>query len=253
LEAGLEVARFHACGPLPAAAPSITVVRANPERFHLQLAGAPAGAKEAAKTAAAWAVDRDLVLATNAGMYAFDYAVVGGQAAPRYRHAGYVKEQGRVANARRASYKSVLAFDPRRKGLPPVFLADLEQEKWDWLEANYDSLVQNLRMIGHRRRNVWSRSDRRWSTSALGLDKEGRLLFLFARDPSSVHDLNECLLKLPLGLERAQYLEGGVEASLAVRTKKETFECGGVREGEASSGAPQPARPIPFVLGLKRR
>lgn len=238
LEAGLELGRFPGCTTAPSEAPAITVVRVDPEHFELRLLTASATPDRRSMTVRRWAETHGLVVATNAGMYHPDFL----------RHVGLLVDGDHVNNPVAVStYKSALAFGPRRPGLPPFELADLDETTIPELRTRYATVIQNLRMIASGRRNVWAASEKRSAVAALAVDRGGRLLFLFHAAPIAVHDLNRCLLELPVGLERAQYLEGGAEATLIV-------DAAGGRHvdltGDAAAGF---SFPIPNVLGVARR
>jgi hypothetical protein len=151
------------------------------------------------------------------------------------------------------SYRSALAFGPRDDDDPPFVLADLDETPLDEIRERYRTVIQNLRMVDADRNNVWEPSEQRYVAAALGIDGNDRLLFLFNRRPSSVHEWIECLLDLPIGLERAQYLEGGPEAVLYVASGGRTIEFhGGWSSPSEESDAGNLAWPIPNVVGLVR-
>ena len=93
-----------------------------------------------------------------------------------------------------------------------------------------------------------------WSEAALGEDSSGRALFIFSRSPFTMHDFNQELLSLRIGLVAAQHLEGGAEAQLYLRIGGITLEMFGsyatsFRENDGNV-TPQP---IPNVLGVRPR
>jgi uncharacterized protein YigE (DUF2233 family) len=241
IEDGLDFRSFAGCGTGASDAGSVHVVRADPARFRLTLLAASAQPGGRALPVTRWAADHDLVVATNAGMYHPDFV----------RHVGLMVDRGHENNPVAVSdYKSVLAFHPKRDGLDEFLFADLEETTLESLRQDYHTLIQNLRMISHRRANVWSPSDRRASTVALGVDSSGRLLFLFAGAGCSVHELNELLLRLPLDLARAQYLEGGPEASLFASAGGRTLGWSGAMPSAEPAG--DAFWPVPNVIGLLR-
>lgn len=77
---------------------------------------------------------------------------------------------------------------------------------------------------------------------------------MHVREPYSTHDLINILLKLPIELENAMYVEGGSEAQLYIKSRNHEFEFLGksetfilVNDGKIS------ARPIPNVIGVVRK
>jgi phosphodiester glycosidase len=88
----------------------------------------------------------------------------------------------------------------------------------------------------------------------VGVDSTGRFLMIHSRSPISTHDFIDQLLDLPLDLYNAMYVEGGVEAQLAVETENTQLEFSGgfkssLLENELSSGA----WPIPNVIAVRAR
>ncbi len=241
---GVEYAQFDACARSPKSDSKITVVRVDPAHARLRLLSSAGLGLAHPLRADAWAERFDLAVVINAGMFG-----------PDSRHLGYMKiADGDVSNAAvRRDYKSVLAFDPRGKERREAALFDLENASIGDLGSRYGAVVQNLRMIRNTGRVVWAPSTRTWSEAALGMDRSGRLLFLFCRSPYSMYDLSHCLLKLPLELVAAQHLEGGGAAALVIRTpalRKVLF--GGYEttpQGRETDQGDQGA-PLPNVLAV---
>lgn len=255
IEPGMAMASFQACFELTSGQTPITIVKINPELFRFRLLHPADHGEGTIKTIQEMADQQHLALATNAGMFAEQVTTQDGQTHSIYKHVGFVKYLGKVENGKRLTdYKSVFAFHPLKENLPAATLADLEETTLAKLGESYDSLIQNLRMIGHRRRNVWSQSPRRHSIAALATNQTGELLFVFSGAPYSVHDFNRCLLSLPLKITRAQYLEGGKEATLILRTP--TLKLNLIGSSETLFGSDTESKqpwPIPFILGLERR
>jgi uncharacterized protein YigE (DUF2233 family) len=89
--------------------------------------------------------------------------------------------------------------------------------------------------------------------AVFALDRRGRALFLFTRSPFTVHAFANIIRKLPLGVRRAMYLEGGRPAQLYVKAGGTKVELTGAFGSTGGTWAVFPARPIPNVLGLARR
>jgi hypothetical protein len=121
------------------------------------------------------------------------------------------------------------------------------------MEKHYRVVLQSMRMVDCKGANRWQKSARIWSTAALAIDGQGRVLLIHARSPWDVHDFIEILLELPLGVRRAMYLEGGPEASLSLEAAGVSI----VRVGSwetgfnENDGNVQPWA-LPNVIGARR-
>jgi hypothetical protein len=183
------------------------VVRVDPSqaairvRMAAQLDGRPRTARE-------WCDNPRVVAVINAGMYDRDLST----------HIGFLRVGERIGSARWVrNYQSILLLGARRPGLPAATIRDLLPDGRAADFDGYDTVIQNLRLIRDPAVNVWTQSDRRWSETAIALDRQGRILFLFCRSPYTMHDFNALVTALPLGVMRAMHVEGGPEASLSVR------------------------------------
>ena len=102
--------------------------------------------------------------------------------------------------------------------------------------------------------NQWPQQNKKWSEAALGEDKEGNILFIFCRDPNSMHDFNDILLGLPIDLVCAQHLEGGPVASLYFSYRGiEINEVGSFETRVNESEKNDSALPIPNIIGVVRK
>ncbi len=248
---GMEYACFDACSRSIRDDSRITVVRVDTHVVTLQLLAVSDLGITTPMRAEDWAERYNLALVINAGMFGADWRT----------HLGYLKVSDTHTNSRnvRQTYKSVLAFGPQKGGLAPAVLRDLETESIGNLSNQYETVVQNLRMIRSPGRVVWARSQRKWSEAALGMDASGRLLFIFCRSPYSMHEFSACLLGLPLNLVAAQHLEGGGDATMVIRTSKLSATLVGSYETGANDGSSRPYEnirrgfPLPNVLAVISR
>lgn len=242
LQPGVELATIPA-GKLPSGKPGLLyVVRVDAERARLG-AGIASEKKTDKKTAGEWCRASGFSVAINLGMFQTDHR----------SNVGYLRHGRHLNNQRWNAYRSVVAISPANKSLPPVLWLDFEKSKPDPRLAEYDIVVQNLRLISKDRKNVWSRNDRRWSEAALAIDSRGRLLFLLTRAPHEMRDFNDLLLKLPLDVAGAMHLEGGPEASLSIHVPGLDLDLSGSYEtGFFPDDSNAQQWPIPNVLGVMR-
>jgi hypothetical protein len=243
LETGLELGTFAAPRPSRSGDSLIRIVRIDPRHFALRLLNASAPGEGTLLTPGEWARRHDLVAAINASMYQTDYRT----------SVSLMRTGDHVNNPRLSKDRAVLAFDPLDDGLPPVQIIDRECQDFDSLRGRYTTLVQSIRMISCERGNVWSPQDRSFSTAAIGVDGEGRVLFIHVRSPYATHDLIAMLLELPINLRRAMYTEGGSEAQLYLRAGGEEHQFAGMSDVIGDGEGKARGRPVPNVVGVVRR
>lgn len=215
------------------------VVRVDPARATLRtrLVAESGGG---ARTAKQWADAPRIAAVINAGMYASDLST----------HVGYLRVGDRVRSGRWAKdYQSILLLGARRPGLPAATIRDARPGDTAAAFADYDTVIQNLRLIRDPGVNVWSQNGRRWSEAAIALDREGRILLLFCRSPFTMHNFNAMLIRMPLGVVRAMHVEGGPEASLSVRGPGIALDLAGSYEtGFRESDGNDRQWPLPNVV-----
>jgi hypothetical protein len=191
-----------------------------------------------------WIEEFDLRTAINAGMY---------QASDFSRSTGYMKNYGHLNNPSiNPGYGAFMLFNAKDPKLPDVQMVDRRlQEDWRSLIGKYHSVVQNYRMISFGKKRGWPQQEQVSSAAAIGMDRDGHVLFILSRSPYSIHDFIHMLLDLPIEIESAMYVEGGPQASLVLRTDEEASIWIGDCEGEGYEAAP--VCEIPNVVGVVKR
>src|SRR5262249_32710540 len=120
-----------------------------------------------ARTAGAWCDSQKLLAAINLGMFLDDHLSSVGYA----RNGEHLNQPRWVAQ-----YQSALAFGARRPGLLAATMVDLDTPRARTRLADYDTVIQSLRLIRGPGRNVGSRQGRRWSEASGAIDRAGRVL-----------------------------------------------------------------------------
>jgi hypothetical protein len=237
IQTGVELATIDP-GPTPSGERErLYVVRITPASAQITVALA-SEAKTEPKTAAEWCKRDRLAVAINAGMFQSDDR----------SNVGYLRHGRHLNNARWNDYQSVLAVDGARSSWIDRDGGGATQDL-----SGYAIVVQNLRLISKRRKNVWAQSPRMWSEAAVATDSRGRLMFLFSRAPYTMHDFNEMLLKLPLDIAGAMHVEGGPEASLSIHVPGLDLDLAGSYEtGFLPNDSNHAQWPIPNVIGVVR-
>jgi len=232
---GLFLGNFEVLNRLDGDLLKITILRIDPAKYGFRLLCA-SELDNQSRSIKEWATSFALIAAINAGMYHKDGIT----------SAGYMKNHEYVNNPHVNHYKTFFAFNPIASDLPPIQIIDRECQNFDQLKSQYQSLFQGIRMISCKGKNVWKQQTDKWSTAAVGIDEGGNALFIFGETPSSVHDLIDALLALPISIHNAMYLEGGAPASFYLARGGAGIELHG-------QGGLDLAASIPNVLGVVKK
>jgi len=235
LAEGLDLLRFDVDTRRALPDGEVHVLRIDPASWRLAVLTASRDADGRKRTLAAWGREFRLEAAVNAGMYQADDAT----------HVGFCQVGGEVLNGAANNYQSAFVCDPVDTVDPPFAVVDLDETPLDVLRLRYRTVVQNLRLIKHPGRNRWSPGRDRWREAALAEDDQGRALFVFCARPLPMHEFNEMLLALPLGVTAAQHLEGSAAAGLWVRA----LEAGADRSSTRGSAIPNVLAVLPPDAG----
>jgi hypothetical protein len=244
LQKGLAFGVFPAPRPSESGDSLVRVLRIDLKYFKLRLLNASASQHGRSLTAKEWCRRNGLVAAINASMYQKDLKA----------SVSLMRTKSHVNNPRLSKDMTILAFDRKTSEAPPVKIIDRQCEDFNAWKKNYGSFVQSIRMISCTGANVWTQQPNKWSTAAIGIDHQGRILFIHVRSPYSTHDLINMLQELPLNISRAMYAEGGPEAQLYIRSGAQELEFVGSYEIDfRQSKGSRFARPVPNVLGISKR
>jgi hypothetical protein len=243
LEKGLDLGIFPAPNKSGIGDSLIRIVRADTQFFALRLLNASSKDQGKRRSVKSWANKNGLVAAINASMYQKN----------GMSSVSHMKTRQHTNNTWVSKDKTILAFDPNEKNLFPVRIIDRDCEDFNTLRKQYDTLVQSIRMVSCNGENMWKQQKKIWSIAAIGLDDQGRIMFIHVRSPYTPHDLINMLLKLPIELKQAMYVEGGADAQLYVKAGKTEHEfIGSYSTGSREHDENSYSRPIPNVLGLVR-
>ena len=244
LDKGLELGIFQAPQAAAGGDSLVRVLRIDPKYFQLRLLNASQIENGVPLTPKQWCRQNGLVAAINPSMYQTDFKT----------SVSLMRTKAHTNNPRLSKDMTILAFDRQGAGVPRVKIIDRQCEDFQSWKQKYGTLVQSIRMISCTGKNVWKPQARRWSTSAIGIDEQDKILFIHVRALYSTHDLINILKKLPLNISRAMYTEGGPQAQLYINSGKKEFELTGSYEtnsNEANEGSI--SWPLPNVLGISKR
>lgn len=243
LEQGLDLAIAEAPIHTNIGDNRLYVLRIDPAYFSFELISAKTE-QDKPRPATEWVKKHQLVAAINAGMYQMDHLT----------NVGFMKDHDKANNPKISKDNVMVAFHPTNDSLAAFTLLDRSCDDWDKLLPQYQSASQGIRMVKCEGKNVWSKQPKYWSTAAIGIDKQGRALFLFTRTPYAVHDFVQMMLDLPIGLQRCMYLEGGPETSFVLRhPKMDLTRMGSFETGFLEDDSNDRLWHIPNMIGIVRK
>jgi len=241
---GLELGIFDSPLPAEIGDSKIRILRIDPGRYELKLLNASVSKEGRSLSAKQWCRQNGLVAAINASMFQADYKT----------SVSFMRTRTHVNNPRLSKDMTILAFDRLGTGTPEVKIIDRQCEDFKLWKNKYGSLVQSIRMISCKGKNVWRHRPQKWSTVAIGIDKTDRVLFIHVGSPYITHDLINILQELPLDIARAMYTEGGSQAQLYIKTGVHEYEFVGHSEIDFSNKANSLfSWPIPNAVGISLR
>jgi hypothetical protein len=244
LDTGLHIGEFESPQKSITGDSKITIIRIDPHIYSFKLLCADE-LNHSKLTAKEWCQRYNLLGTINAGMYHMDFK----------SNVGYMKNYKYINNAKiNSKYLSVAAFNPIDTTRNSFHIFDKDDSNMKDIINNYNTVIQNLRLIKRPALNRWSQQKRIWSEAALGQDKNGNVLFIFSRSPYSMHDLNNILLNLSIDIVCVQHVEGGPEASLFFSHKNAEIEkVGSYETGFNENDNNKAYWSIPNVIGFYKK
>ena len=244
LDRGFELGTFLSPQPAAVGDSLVRVLRINPKYYRLRLLNASSIKDGIPLTPKQWCRQNGLIAAINPSMFQTDYKT----------SVSLMRTQTHTNNPRLSKDMTILAFDRQSPDVPYVKIIDRQCEDFQFWRKKYRTLVQSIRMISCKGKNVWKQQQRRWSTAAIGIDAQDNILFIHVRSWYSTHDLINILKKLPLNISRAMYTEGGPQAQLYIKVGKKEFEFAGSYETSSNNANKSPISwPLPNVVGISKR
>lgn len=223
----------------------IYIVKIDPNLYNLRLlCGSEHGRRRI--TGKEWCRGFGLLVAINASMYKKDHLTSTGLMM-NYDHVNNPNDNPK--------FGAIMAFNPSdstENRIPRVQIIDEhEQQDWRKLSKNYQTLVENYRLITLNQTNAWEQSDQIYSIAAVGIDEDDNVLFIFTRAPYSGHDFADILLSVPISIRNAMYVEGGPAATLYLAVGRDTLDKFGSYETSCCpNDANTRAEPLPNVIGI---
>lgn len=222
----------------------IRVLRIDPQYFTFKLLTVSALKDESSLTVKDWCRRNRLTAAINASMYQEDLKT----------SVSLMRTKTHVNNPRLSKDMTILAFDRQSSEVPRVKIIDRQCDDFEVWKKKYGTLIQSIRMISCIGTNVWSPQSKKWSTAAIGIDIQDKILFIHVGSPYSMHDLIDFLKALPLNISRAMYAEGGPQAQLYINIGDHEHEFVGSHEINLNQSTNALfSWPVPNVVGIRPR
>ncbi len=200
------------------------------------------------KTLPEWCAEKKLLFAVNAGMYSL---------ANRYKATGFMRNKAHINNPIfKGGFNALLAFNPTKTGIPIFRIIDLENEKFEDFENEYQCFIQSIRLISNKSEAVyWSPKNRlKCSMTFLAIDKDNNVLVFFTRSPYSPNEMIDFMLHKPLQVKTAMYLEGGPEASFYINTQDTAFgKFGSYVSKSYPTDKNTEFKKMPNVIGVRKK
>jgi hypothetical protein len=225
----------------------VSILKIDPAYYDFVLANATQF-DSTQKTIKDWCDTLKLNAAINAGMYSLKDHVSA---------TGYMKTYEHTNNpVFKEGFNALAVFNPKIPSQPSFRIIDMVNQDWRSIKEGYNSCFQSIRMIDNRQKGIyWKKKPLlRCSMSVLAMDKEGKVLFLFSRSPYNANEYIDFMLKSPLHIQTAMYLEGGPEASLYMKTDSlEIIKFGSYVSFSCPNDDNMELRKMPNILGIRKK
>lgn len=241
LPAGITETRVELAATAATPGPAcLDVIRIDLARFRPRLLTALRDG--GAHPAPAWRETFHLAAVINAGMFHDDGKPVG-----------LVVEDGTSLSTDNAKYAGFLAFDPRTPGDPLAIITGRDCADFDLakLRHRYRSILQAPRLLGCDGAALPWADPKQYSAAAIGIARDGSLVFLHARAAVKMSELATALAKRDL--TGALFMEGGPEASLVVDGDPPLQRVGSYETGFVENDGNSAFWWLPNVLGVQPR
>jgi len=159
LDKGLELGIFLAPQPTAGGASAVRVLRIDPNYYRFRLLNASAIENGLPMTPRQWCRQNNLVAAINPSMFQTDYKT----------SVSLMRTRTHINNPRLSKDMTILAFNRLCQDVPQAKIIDRQCEDYEFWKKKYGTLIQSIRMISCKGKNVWNQQPHRWSTAAIAI------------------------------------------------------------------------------------
>ncbi len=240
---GLWLGEFDLSDNLGVSDSKVVVLKLDPKTYALKLLSASEQNNES-MTGEEWADKFGLVAVINASMYQVNHLT----------STGYMRNFTHANNPKiNSKFGAFLAFNPVDDSVPQVQIIDKHYQDWRKLIRKYHTIIQNYRMLSIKQENLWPKTDKQYSVACVAIDTDRNILFIHSGGAFSVHYFNDILLKLPINIYNAMFVEGGSESFLYVKSEKFIGRWLGSDNNWTRYDFTRDLLPVPNVIGIIKR
>jgi hypothetical protein len=164
---------------------------------------------------------------------------------------GLLVSGGAVVSSRlHPGFKAALVAGPLR-GARLARVLDLEREPLDPTAPAWREVAQSFMLFDQKGEVRVRRSDQVAPRTAVGEDRDGRLVILTTEGSYTLHEFATLLKAAPLHLTHAMSMDGGQEAELCVRAGGFRYATFGPWDDAHPADAPVGAVPLPAVVAVR--
>ena len=184
----------------------VRIIRINPKFFQFKLL-CISEEKGTPKSLRQWVKEYNLIAAINASMYLTDGKT----------STGYMRNARHINNGRIGkNFGAFFLAEPIKSHLPFAQIIEKPQVNLNKALGNYQIIIQNYRFINEKKEILWKISQEKHAIAAIAEDKNKSILFLHCQNPITAYNFAKKILELPLNIHKLMYVEGGIEASMAL-------------------------------------
>jgi hypothetical protein len=176
-----------------------------------------------------------------------------GQFFPDWSYMGLLVCEGTVISRRpHPTFKAALVAGPLEGGSAARVL-DLEHEPLVPDSMPWREVAQSFMLFDHSGRIRVRQTDKVANRTAVGEDREGRLVVFTTEGGYTLEEFARLIQKSPLEITHAMNLDGGNESQLTVRAGSFRYTCMGGRTRGENGGEGAAHAPLPAVISVTAR
>lgn len=189
--------------------PYVAVLRIAPSRWRFEVLHYSLRGPDARPlTVEEWQDSTRASVVFNAGQYYSDFSYMG----------LLINGDQEFSLKKHPQWQGLFVAEPNRKGLSKARVVDLKYEEFQLSRTPYTQIAQSFMLFDHTGKKRVKQGDWVANRTAVGQDRQGRLLVFVSEGGLTIWDFARLLQTSGLNLVKAMSMDGGYESELAVRT-----------------------------------